>query len=506
MSSRYLPDLAGTFSDFSVKGFLRKPGNGMTASGTNTYTATPSPALTAYTTWLSLDVLFTNANTGASTYNVSGLGAKAIQSAGVALTSGQIVAGATYTLVYDGTHFQLLGSPGPQGAAGHGATTATGAPTLTLGIYIFPVVDSAAFLVHGYAFVSDGTNSIYSVIASVPDSTHVGLLLGGSTTTGSLASFTSGTMTFAGQPGSAGATGTDGAGATTLTSVFGISGGIRTFGVVSSAAFAVGQTVFCGDGTNSILGTVGSIADSTHVGITVAGSTIVGAVTAISNGSVFTFAGATGSSTSFLFRTSGMTVPLAASFTAINGTPLTATDKSDRLQLAVAGASGTTLRGYKNNTALPSRPYTVDVCFSIQEMMAASSTSQFCGMFLTDATKYISFYVGMEDTSTTSGIYRLAIDKWTNSTTFSAATTRHVAWINPSAVYLRITDDATTRKYYISSNGKDYALALSETDSSSFISAPTSAGIALYCDDTAGSFKGAFYDYTVSGSVLGDAS
>lgn len=516
MSQRWLSDLVGVLGDFTVKGFLRKPGNYMTASGTNTYTSTPSPALTAYTTGLSIDVVFTNANTGASTYNVSGLGAKAIQSAGVALTSGQIVAGATYTLVYDSTHFQLLGSPGPQGAAGHGATTATGPPTLTLGIYIFPVVDSAAFLVHGYAFVSDGTNSIYSVIASVPDSTHVGLLLGGSTTTGSLASFTTGTMTFAGQPGAAGATGPQGPSQLTTTTALPTgSGTSRVFAVTDASGFAAGMFISCSDGINLLSEATITSISSNDITVSTSGSTTVGTINSITIGSQFYSmgakgatgaAGATGSSTSFLFRTSGMTVSLAASFTAINGTPLTATDKSDRLQLAVAGASGTTLRGYKNNTALPSRPYTIDVCFSIQEMMAASSTSQFCGMFLTDATKYISFYVGMEDTSTTSGIYRLAIDKWTNSTTFSAATTRHVAWINPSAVYLRITDDATTRKYYISSNGKDYALALSETDSSSFISAPTSAGIALYCDDTAGSFKGAFYDYTVSGSVLGDAS
>lgn len=527
MSSRYLPDLAGTFSDFSVKGFLRKPGNYMTASGTNTYTSTPSPALTAYTTGLSLDVVFTNANTGASTYNVSGLGAKAIQSAGVALTSGQIVAGATYTLVYDGTHFQLLGSPGPQGATGatgatgangHGATTATGAPTLTLGIYIFPVVDSAAFLVHGYAFVSDGTNSIYSVIASVPDSTHVGLLLGGSTTTGSLASFTTGTMTFAGQPGAAGATGPQGPSQLTTTTALPTgSGTSRVFAVTDASGFAAGMFISCSDGINLLSEATITSISSNDITVSTSGSTTVGTINSITIGSQFYSmgakgatgaAGATGSSTSFLFRTSGMSVPLTTNFTVFNGTTLTATDKSDRLQLAVTGASGTTLRGYKNNTALPSRPYTIDTCFDVQSMMVTAGTSHFAGLFLTDGTKYLSLLFGLGEASTSSAIFRVSVDTWTLSTGGTLTTLiRNASWSSPSAVYLRITDDATTRKFYLSVNGKDYALIFSHA-SSTFISAPANAGIALYCDDTGSgaNFKSAFFDYEVTGSVLGDAA
>ncbi len=110
MAARWLSDLVGTLTDFTVKGFFRQPGNGITAGGTNTYTATPSPALTAYTTWLELDVVFTNGNTGASTLNVSSLGAITIQAGGSALASGQIVAGVLYKLIHDGTHFQLIGS------------------------------------------------------------------------------------------------------------------------------------------------------------------------------------------------------------------------------------------------------------------------------------------------------------------------------------------------------------------------------------------------------------
>jgi len=50
----------------------------------------------------------TNANTGASTLNVNGLGAKAIvRGTGIALLSGDIAAGAVVQVQYDGTSFQL---------------------------------------------------------------------------------------------------------------------------------------------------------------------------------------------------------------------------------------------------------------------------------------------------------------------------------------------------------------------------------------------------------------
>lgn len=85
------------------------------ASGTNTYTATVSPALPAYTANTLFVVNFPSANTGAATLNLNGLGAKAIQLNGAALTSGQIPANSTLELLYDGTNFQITGlvSVGP---------------------------------------------------------------------------------------------------------------------------------------------------------------------------------------------------------------------------------------------------------------------------------------------------------------------------------------------------------------------------------------------------------
>lgn len=102
----------------------------VTASGTDTYTATLSPALTAYTTNHKYYVKFTNANTGAATLNLNGLGAKAIRKSGTtALSSGDIAAGQIIELVYDGTNFQIVG--GGSGS-GSGSTIASGLYTPTL--------------------------------------------------------------------------------------------------------------------------------------------------------------------------------------------------------------------------------------------------------------------------------------------------------------------------------------------------------------------------------------
>ena len=81
-----------------------------TASGTDTYTVTLSPTLTAYATRQIFEILFTNANTGAATINIDGLGAKAIKkNVSSALVANDIQAGQILNIAYDGTNFQIIG-------------------------------------------------------------------------------------------------------------------------------------------------------------------------------------------------------------------------------------------------------------------------------------------------------------------------------------------------------------------------------------------------------------
>ena len=79
-------------------------------AGTNTITASLTPAPAAYANNQRFMFIAANTNTGAVTININSLGAKAIKKLGTqALVSGEIVAGRFIEIIYDGTNFQLVG-------------------------------------------------------------------------------------------------------------------------------------------------------------------------------------------------------------------------------------------------------------------------------------------------------------------------------------------------------------------------------------------------------------
>lgn len=79
-----------------------------TSAGTNTITLAASRTMTAYAQGDLYTFKAGGTNTGATTINVDSLGAKDVQFNGAALVGGEIVSGLMYTVVYDGTQFQLL--------------------------------------------------------------------------------------------------------------------------------------------------------------------------------------------------------------------------------------------------------------------------------------------------------------------------------------------------------------------------------------------------------------
>lgn len=79
----------------------------------NAITVTLAPAPVAYTVGLVVEVLMNATNTGATTINVNGLGTRAVQFNGAALVAGQLSAGRIYSMIYDGTNFQLQTSAAP---------------------------------------------------------------------------------------------------------------------------------------------------------------------------------------------------------------------------------------------------------------------------------------------------------------------------------------------------------------------------------------------------------
>jgi hypothetical protein len=76
------------------------------------YAIAPSPAVTAYAAGQHFSFKAANASTGASTLNVSGLGTKAIQVNGNALTGAEIGANDIIEVRYDGTQFQMVSPSG----------------------------------------------------------------------------------------------------------------------------------------------------------------------------------------------------------------------------------------------------------------------------------------------------------------------------------------------------------------------------------------------------------
>lgn len=90
-------------------------------SGTNTYTVTV-PWATAYVTNMQITLFVGNANTGASTVNVNGLGAKSVLlQSGLALSGGELKG--FVQISFNGSTFQIMGGGG--GSSAWGSITGT---------------------------------------------------------------------------------------------------------------------------------------------------------------------------------------------------------------------------------------------------------------------------------------------------------------------------------------------------------------------------------------------
>lgn len=91
--------------------YLSQTTNKLWATTTNTgnaYSATLTPAITAYTTGMNVYLKINVANTGAATVNLNGLGAKGVvKDASTPLVAGDLLANKVYLLAFDGTNFQV---------------------------------------------------------------------------------------------------------------------------------------------------------------------------------------------------------------------------------------------------------------------------------------------------------------------------------------------------------------------------------------------------------------
>ncbi|MFO1057895.1 MAG: hypothetical protein U1E53_13115 [Dongiaceae bacterium] len=115
---------------------------GGTSGGTaNAQTVTLTPAPGAYYAGMVVTFLAGATNTGATTLNCNSLGAKSIFVANAACVGGEILSGKAYTVVYDGTQFQLLSPVATQ----HGGL---------IGVQVFSTPGTATYT------PTAGTNSV----------------------------------------------------------------------------------------------------------------------------------------------------------------------------------------------------------------------------------------------------------------------------------------------------------------------------------------------------------
>ncbi len=101
---------------------------GIDSGSTDSYAATLSPAIAAYTTGACYQFIANTANTGASTLALNGLAAKAIKKAAggitTALSDNDIRAGQVVNVCYDGTNLQMQSTLGNASAGGGGTGNA----------------------------------------------------------------------------------------------------------------------------------------------------------------------------------------------------------------------------------------------------------------------------------------------------------------------------------------------------------------------------------------------
>lgn len=102
-----------------------------TVAGTNTITAVSAPVISAYAANQSFEFTPAATNTGATTINISSLGAKSIFFNNAALVGGELRISTPVRIKYDGTQFQLL-SPAANSQALALLSTGTASTSATL--------------------------------------------------------------------------------------------------------------------------------------------------------------------------------------------------------------------------------------------------------------------------------------------------------------------------------------------------------------------------------------
>lgn len=192
-------------------------------------------------------------------------------------------------------------------------------------------------------------------------------------------------------------------------------------------------------------------------------------------------------------------VPKAADFTVLAASPgITVTDKIERMLIRVPSAA---TRPRALLKTLPAAPYTIDLGGYILGLDPASGDAYAFSIGISDGTKICSYSLAVFN-----GEVKISCDRWNSTSSYNSNAFSKGIYLPPSKpIYLRITDDGTTRNLYFSFNGKDFLQIYSEANTA-FLTA-TQGGIEVYNYSSSG--YDAIVDVThflITSSVLGDGA
>ena len=258
-------------------------------AGTNSITASATPALTAYATGAIYSFIAANTNSGAATLSIDGLTATSITKNGsVALSAGDIQSGKMMLVEYDGTTFQLVNNIVYGGSITNGnivsltsplgvANGGTGAATLTSNNVILgngvAAVQFVAPGTSGNVLASNGTTWASTAPSGVP---NVQVFTSSGTFTVP-AGITRAKVTVVGGGGSgaAGAGGGGGGGGTAIEIVTGLTPGgtvtVTVGGVAGTSSFGSYCSATGGATVASIVGGAGGVGSGGDINLSGSG-------------------------------------------------------------------------------------------------------------------------------------------------------------------------------------------------------------------------------------------
>ncbi len=189
---------------------------------------------------------------------------------------------------------------------------------------------------------------------------------------------------------------------------------------------------------------------------------------------------------------SALTVPLSSSLTSL-GSTLTLADRSDRLTIAASNSTNAIVLT-KNIIATP---YTIEAKHSFNGVGLSSGNNLYLGVSISDGTKYENIISGWSAQN-----YIARVDTWN-----TLAVANFVGVLGSSQFiyppcWVRMTNDGTTRRFYVSSEGETWIQIYSEAENT-FLTA-TKCGLFGFCNTTNGVF--AVPHFRIVSGILGDSA